>query len=126
MENNDINLVVKYGKRKIKLNRNFLDKQKAWDNLDRIKSLHRQKLTVMNTMDKLDDPARLKAHAKVITGIEFDLQEAWGFPRDVKWHRFWELPKCACPQMDNEDAYPTGHYRVNGACPVHQVEVIDV
>lgn len=122
----DIDLFVKVGKRMIKLNRNFLDRQKAWDNLDRIKSLHRQKLTVMSIMDKLEDPARLKAHAKVITEIEYDLQEAWGFKKDIKWHRFWELPKCACAKMDNSDAYPTGYYTFSGACPIHRVEVVDV
>ncbi len=33
--------------------------------------------------------------------------------------RFWELPHCTCPFMDNHDRYPYGHYVVNCSCPVH-------
>lgn len=50
---------------------------------------------------------------------EFLLQELWGFPKDSKYHKFWEMSGCTCPKMDNDDAYPTGYYTRDGSCPLH-------
>lgn len=112
-------LEVIVGKRGIRLSKALLDRQNAWGNLTEIKELHAQKMTAMNIMDDTDDPAELKLHAANITEIEFKLQDAWGFPRNENFHRFWLLPKCTCPHMDNEDAYPTGYYVTSGNCPIH-------
>jgi len=50
---------------------------------------------------------------------EYRLQALWGFPLDSKYHKFWEMPGCTCPKMDNDDAYPTGYYTRSGDCPLH-------
>jgi hypothetical protein len=55
----------------------------------------------------------------MIADIEFELQRSWKFPLDAKFHRFWEIPGCDCHKMDNEDAYPTGHYSISGGCKIH-------
>lgn len=47
------------------------------------------------------------------------LQELWNFPKDDNHIKFWTFPGCACPKMDNEDAYPTGYYVKVQNCPVH-------
>lgn len=52
--------------------------------------------------------------------IEFTLQDLWGFERDKKFHKFWELPGCECPKMDNDDAYPHGRYIYSLGCPIHK------
>lgn len=114
-----IDLVVKVGTRGIKLNSRLLDIQDAWDNLDEIKDCHRAKLTIYAAIDVIDDPTEMKEYAKQLTALEFKLQELWGFPKDQKFHRFWETPKCTCAKMDNEDAYPTGYYSINSQCPLH-------
>lgn len=51
-----------------------------------------------------------------------ELQKLWGFKVDSsKWMEYKIIPKCKCPQMDNDDA--GCHYYVNGNCPVHAKEV---
>jgi hypothetical protein len=53
------------------------------------------------------------------TELEFQLQKAWGFQQDSKYHKFWERPRCTCPKMDNDDGYPYGYYTISGVCPLH-------
>ena len=53
------------------------------------------------------------------TDNQFALQRTWGFTEDVKFHRFWDIDGCGCPQTDNNDAYPTGYYVVSGNCRIH-------
>lgn len=50
---------------------------------------------------------------------EYRLQELWGFPKNAAYHRFWDAKGCTCPKMDNDDAYPSGHYVINQNCPLH-------
>ncbi len=61
----------------------------------------------------------IKIMANSIREIEYELQQAWGFPKSTKYHKFWETPTCTCPKMDNEDRYPSGNYVVMTSCPVH-------
>lgn len=48
------------------------------------------------------------------------LQSLWGFKQHGEYHKFWELPKCICPKIDNEDRYPSesGDYWHTENCPV--------
>lgn len=50
---------------------------------------------------------------------ERTLQQLWQFKVDDKYIKTWWYPKCTCPKMDNDDAYPTGYYYVNTSCPIH-------
>lgn len=65
------------------------------------------------------DGKLIKKANEVATELEFGLQKLWGFPLDYDWHRFWEIPGCACPKMDNEDRYPYGNYIINQKCRIH-------
>ena len=56
-------------------------------------------------------------------GVERSLQLLWGFNEEDRFIKFWKFPTCSCPSMDNEDAYPTGYYYVNGDCIIHSNEV---
>lgn len=56
-----------------------------------------------------------------IEQMEYLLQDAWGFPRDKNYHKFWYIFGCLCPILDNEERYPTGVYIINGECPLHGV-----
>lgn len=81
--------------------------------------LHKDRLDLlelMRHMDPEEDKESLyECHLEWTEG-EFKMQELWGFGRDVKFHKFWELPHCSCASMDNGDAYPTGYYSKSGGC----------
>ena len=59
------------------------------------------------------------ALASSLPSIETALQVLWGFPTDINYYRFWEVPCCICPRMDNEDSYPSGYYVINSQCWLH-------
>lgn len=67
----------------------------------------------------LGDTARVKIGLARWHEIQFHLQYVWGFKKDINYHRFWDMPGCTCPLMDNDDAYPTGNYVINMECPIH-------
>lgn len=89
---------------------------------NRIKSLHRKKLRMFDVMQKLDPIAnieQLKTYETRITKNEFALQELWGFEKKANYHKFWELPHCNCPSLDNLDMYPSDSYYINASCLYH-------
>jgi len=90
--------------------------------LEKIKLKHGVKKFFVDWLTDLnikDNPGTAKTLQNVITNIEFELQDLWGFSRDIRYHKFWELPQCQCPKLDNEDRYPFGHYFINESCPLH-------
>lgn len=112
-------LVIHNGKPAARLNHQLLLRQNAIKNVKEIVSNHQDKLKVYDLIKEEEDPKVLKIYADVLTDIEFTLQELWNFPKDIKWHRFWQTPKCTCAKMDNEDNFPTGYYYKSGDCPLH-------
>lgn len=46
------------------------------------------------------------------------LQKLWGFEVDKSKWREYNLPKCECPKMDNDDV--GYHMYFNGECPIHR------
>jgi len=80
--------------------------------------LHARKMAVMAGMEEAEDTS-LEAYAREITRIEFALQRAWGFSQNEDYHRFWLVPRCKCPHMDNEDMYGTKYSIKRKDCPVH-------
>jgi hypothetical protein len=107
------------GRPRLVISSKLLDKQQAWDRLDDIKALHVERLELEQFMEVESDPFILKQYNKLYTDIEFRLQDAWGFPRDANYHRFWRRPKCLCPQYDNDDSYGTGYSYITASCPLH-------
>lgn len=120
MDIKDEDLIVTYNDKPIlKINKVLLLKQNCAENLAKIKELHQQKRDIYQKIILSEDADFLKKYAEQITDIEFQLQDAWKFPRDRNFHRFWETPKCRCPRMDNEDHYPHGYYFFSLDCPLH-------
>jgi hypothetical protein len=113
------NLIAKYKKKLVAINAHLLDKQKAWDNLESIRKLHIQRLKMIEKMENTDEKDALRKLAKKIEKIDFNLQEAWGFEKSPNFHYWWKVPKCTCPQMDNEDAYGTKYRIIDENCPIH-------
>ena len=110
---------IKVGNSKIKLNKHFIEKQDAMDNLDDLKSCYRQKLEIYNSIIVDNDPKQFKEFARLLTNLENEIQELFNFEANINFHRFWETPKCKCPKLDCEDAWPTGYYTISGDCPFH-------
>lgn len=105
----------------IRLNERLVLQQKLSESeVAEILRLHEYKLTIRAKMKALPpDNPKIKAYAKDLERIEFLLQDAWKFERNINYHKFWEAPHCTCPKMDNDDAYPTGYYVRHLGCPVH-------
>ena len=97
----NMNLTVKYKDQEIKLNEKLLDRQDCWDNLDELKATHLSRLIVEHAMGLTDDAQDIKNLNKTWTELQFKLQELWGFPKNQDYHRFWDIPACTCPKMDN-------------------------
>ena len=70
-------------------------------------------------MASTDDKSSLKSLFAAWTENEFHLQRLWKFTEDANYHKWWYVPKCTCPKLDNNDAYPYGYYVKSTNCPVH-------
>jgi hypothetical protein len=101
------------------VNPKMLDKQNAWDKLGAIKLLHVLRHVLHQDMEKINDPVELHKHWQSCIQIELELQDLWGFERNVNFIQFWKVPKCSCPVYDNMDNYPTGPYVIDLGCLVH-------
>lgn len=89
------------------------------EEVDKIYKLHRVRncyITLMNISTSKED---LRYLSQIVTQIDFQLQRLWKFKEDSSYHRFWDLPKCDCPKMDNQDVYGTGHRYINPNCLIH-------
>jgi len=113
--------IVKMHDEGIRLNEQLILQQNLSElEVEQILRLHEYRLTIRAKMRALpSDNPKIKAYAKDLEQIEFLLQDAWKFPRDANFHRFWEVPHCTCPKMDNADAWPSGNYVKTLDCPVH-------
>lgn len=50
---------------------------------------------------------------------EGKLQVAWGFDFDHTMQRWFNIPKCTCPKLDNEERLGTVHRIIVEGCPCH-------
>lgn len=105
----------------VRLNERLILQQNLSESeVEQILRLHEYKLAIRAKMKALpSDSPKIKDYAADLEQIEFLLQDAWKFKRDANFHRFWEVPHCSCPKMDNEDAYPSGYYVRSMTCPIH-------
>lgn len=105
-----------------KINQALVKRQGIGDErLAKIQALHERRYLLIQEMEQLprESGFLLKIGAEAITEIDYELQELWGFERNREYHRFWELPHCTCPKMDNNERYGTGMYIINQDCPIH-------
>lgn len=111
---------VYYGDRIVYyISHQLVKSQGVQSKLEKIKEVHQLKLAILDLMANPQSQKELKQLALDIQECEFELQELWGFSKDARFHKFWELPKCTCPKIDNADAYPTGYYIYSDNCPIH-------
>lgn len=83
--------------------------------------IHRHEVRegIVLAMENTNDTTLLKRFFKKWSDNEYALQKLWGFEEDSDFHKWWYVPKCTCPKMDNDDNYPLGYYVTDTGCPVH-------
>lgn len=80
------------------------------------------KSKLFTKMKHTKDIKRLRELANQVTRIEYFIQEAWHFRRNKNWHRFWLLPRCTCPVLDNRDRLGTKYSVISGDCIIHRLK----
>ena len=112
--------MTKFDKRISTINSRLVANQGLDSNtVNEINKLHRVRNCYLTLMEEVNDKENLRHFSKIVTQIDFQLQRLWKFKEDSVYHRFWELPKCDCPKMDNMDVYGTGHRYINPNCTLH-------
>lgn len=116
---NKDDLIIKVGRYQMVLNPNFLTNNNAENNLDKIKELFVIKFNYFLEMDKTEDSKELKKLEKKVWANEKLIMTNFNFKVDKNYFRFWEMPKCTCPKLDNIDYWGTGNQIYSLTCPVH-------
>lgn len=90
------------------------------EDLETIRKVHIKRLKLFEKIESENDIVKLRKLADKVTEIEFELQDAWKFDRDAKFHSWWfNAPKCTCPKLDNNERIGTGTFIINGNCLLH-------
>ena len=89
------------------------------EDIELLKDTHVMRRIIFNCMEQTDDPSQLKRLAKMFEDLEFLQQELWKFGADKRFHRWFEVPKCSCPILDNLDCLGSEVDVVDVACKVH-------
>jgi len=114
MEKNDKHLV------KYKTQRDRVDEELSSHikNLEPLKNCLLAKLKFYNEIENSEGD--LTPYYKKLTDNEFNMQLLYGLDEDIKFHKFWETPKCTCPKIDNVVNFPDGDYTFDKDCPIHK------
>jgi len=97
----------------------FLQQCDAAHNLELIKEAFIEKHKLYLQMKTTRSKAKLIELAEEAHCLEFIIQDLYGFPMNTDFHRFWTMPHCSCPVMDNEDNYGSGFAVTSGECKIH-------
>lgn len=102
------------------LNQSLIIKNKVTsEKVEKIKQLHLKKLDLFNEMSVETSKDMLKAYAKLIETIEYEIQLLWGFNKDKNYHEWFNVPQCQCPKTDNIERQGTAYQIYNKFCPIH-------
>jgi len=89
------------------------------EDIELLKDTHVMRRIIFNCMEQTDDTSHLKRFAKMFEDLEFLQQELWKFGADKNFHRWFEVPKCTCPILDNFDRLGSESNVVDITCKVH-------
>ena len=113
-------IVIKYKHYKAALNPRFLNANNAADSVDLIKQLYKNKFKLYVSMEKESDQAKLQKLAGKVWANEKEIQKAFNFQPNENFFRFWEMPKCSCPVLDNQDTWGTSIHYYSATCVLHK------
>lgn len=117
IEEKDSIYLVKYRDRTLLVSRSLLKAQGKSSELNKIKELHKERLEIEHQMETRRYPH--KELGRAWTEVQYEIQVAWGFPKDIRFHKFWEIPSCTCPKAENINSYPSGYYFYSKDCKIH-------
>jgi len=117
-----------YKKEVVILNQNLIAKQElTFEEVKTIIRLHKKRIDIENNIFVQTNPKRKLVLLKKWEEIQFQLQDAWKFPRIQGKHVFWRMKGCTCPKIDNDDNWTNnGPYFYNSACPIHGIMVENI
>lgn len=95
------------------------EKNLSMETVIKIKQKHLEVYNLVKALEKEQCPVVLKDLVNKWTKLQFELQKLWGFEQNPDFHRFWDLPKCTCPKIDNEDLYGMNFSIKNLKCILH-------
>lgn len=115
--------VIYKGKQALRLNaRLVMQKGLTQEQLEIIKQLHVERLTIEECMESAASNTHLKYLFEEWTQNQFALQRVWGFPEDINFHPSHRLPGCTCgAMMDNDERLGTPYRVITQGCPIHDV-----
>ena len=112
--------VVYAGKYTMALSRTFLVRNKAERNLELIKELFQKKFKLFSRMERSKKQKTLMDLAELVWLNEQEIMKAFNFEVNKNFFRFWEMPGCTCPHMDNQERWGLDHGFIHsGDCPIH-------
>lgn len=118
-------LTVVYKGNGCRLNARLIQRQGLTEpEVDYIKHLHMLRMEIEEYMRTAPTAYILKGFNECWMDIQRMLQDAWKFDQNDNFIRFWEVPRCSCPKMDNSDNFPLGYYITNQDCEVHGWEPV--
>jgi len=100
------------------VSKELMDQNNCWSNLNEIKERTGFRFELLQQM-KESDIETAKGLANAWLANEKELQKLWKFPKNDNYHKFWMLPHCECPNIDNNERHPHGSYVVYAHCPLH-------
>lgn len=112
----DDEYTVRYGDYIDSVDKDLLENK---SNLEKIKNCFIEKFKVWEDIENSEEKD-LTIFDKKLTDIEFNIQTLYGIDEDINYHRFWEIPKCTCPKIDNSLKFPKGDYDYDEECPIHK------
>ncbi len=77
---------------------------------------------LFDSMEQIDIDTNieiLKRYDRVYAHLQRCQQELWGFEQNDNFLRPWDVPKCECPNMDNDDNWGTPYRITSAACKLH-------
>ena len=98
----------------------IIQKNISHEELCEIVKLQKERLDLLEFLEKTTDRILMKIIYHQITEINYDLQILWGFTTNEFKHKPYYLPHCTCPKIDNEDAHLDLIW-VNDNCPLHSL-----
>lgn len=90
-----------------------------FDSIKKIENLQRIRGYFFNIIEISDDFSEIKRISNIVTQINFQLQKLWKFDQDENMHRWFDIPKCSCPKLDNEESLGTPSRIIDPNCIIH-------
>ena len=111
-----------HGEYKMTINPGLVRSKKISDEqLELIRELHTERLLIQEKMEQFssEDKKNLREFFSDWTLVQKKLQRAWNSEENVKFHPFWQVPHCICPNHSSGNYQEEAVFYFDPECPVH-------